>query len=126
VNHAIEFVFLENAIDRGAIARVAFDEFRALGHGGFVAVAEVVIDDDVVPALQEFGGDDTADVSGASGDEYAIGHGDVNPSGTEWLPRSTLTMTTLTIKGCDQTGSGQDYIRNWAVMPVGGPSPVFA
>ena len=117
VNHAIEFVFLENAIDRGAIARVAFDEFRALGHGGFVAVAEVVIDDDVVPALQEFGGDDTADVSGASGDEYAIGHGDVNPSRTEWLRRSTLT-----IKGCDQTGSGQDYIRNWAVMPVGGPS----
>ena len=122
VNDAVEFIFLEDAIECGAIAGVAFDEFRALGHGGFVSVAEIVVDDDVVAALQEFGGDDTADVSGASGDEYAIGHGEVNPPEAEWLRRSTLT-----IKGCDQTGSAQDYIRNWAVMPVGGdPSPVFA
>src|SRR5262249_31697142 len=83
VNHAIEFVFLENAVERGAIAGIAFNEFRALGHGGFVTVAEVVVDDYLVAALEKFGGDDTADVSGASGDEYAIGHGEWNPSGAE-------------------------------------------
>ena len=80
VDHAIEFIFLENSIESSAIAGVAFDEFRAVGNGGFVAVAEIVVDNDVVAALQKFGGDDTADVSGASGDEYAIGH----ESGSPW------------------------------------------
>ena len=67
-------IFLEDAIECGAIAGVAFDEFRALGNGGFVAVAEIVVDNDVVAAVQKLGGDDAADVSGASGDEHAIGH----------------------------------------------------
>ena len=80
MNHAVEFVFLEDAIEAAAIAGVAFDKFRALGNGGFVAVAEIVVNDDFVAALQELGGDDAADVSGASGDEHAIGHGEMKSS----------------------------------------------
>ena len=48
VNDAVEFVFLEDAIEELSIGRVAFDEFRALRNGGFVAVPEIVVDDDVV------------------------------------------------------------------------------
>src|SRR5580704_15223670 len=92
VNHAVEFIFLENAVKCSAIAGVAFDEFRALGHGGFVTVAEIVVDDDVVAALQEFRGNDAADISGASGDEYAVGHGEESPSEAEWLRRSSSEM----------------------------------
>src|SRR5579872_5104655 len=68
VNHAVEFIFLEDAVKSSAIAGVAFDEFRALGYGRFVTVSEIVVDNDVVAAFQEFGGDDAADISGASGD----------------------------------------------------------
>ena len=121
VHDAVEFIFLEGAIKRGTVGCVAFDEFGTFRNGGFVAVAEIVVDNDVVAALQKFGGDDTADVSGASGDEYAIGHGVENPSEAEWLRKSSSQIGT---ERFDETrnGSAEDYIRNRAVMPVG-PHP---
>src|SRR5579872_5329608 len=113
VDDAVEFIFLEKAIECCAIAGVAFDESCAIGNGGFVTIVEIVVDDDVVAAREKLGGDDATDVAGASGDEYAIGHGRENPSGADWLRRSEI-------------GSGQDYIRKRRVMPVGGdPSPSF-
>src|SRR5580704_7494574 len=92
VNHAVELVFLKDAVKCRAIAGVAFYEFSALGHGGFVAVAEIVVYNDVVATLQEFRGNDAADISGASGDEYAVGHGEESPSEAEWLRRSSSKM----------------------------------
>src|SRR5579871_279189 len=85
VHDAIEFVFLEDALEGCVIAGVAFDEFRALWHGGSVAVAEIVVDDDVVATSEELRGDDAADVSGASGDEHAIGHEAEFPQEADWL-----------------------------------------
>src|ERR1700761_3963884 len=96
VDYAVEFISLEDATESDAVAGIAFDEFRALGDGGFVAVAEIVVDDDVVAACEKLGGDDAADVSGASGDEYAIGHGEEKSSGADWLRESKTAAGKIT------------------------------
>ncbi len=51
-----------------AVGGVSYDEFGARGDGGFVAVAQIVEDDDIEALFEELGGDHASDVSGASGD----------------------------------------------------------
>ena len=53
----------------GLAAQVAADELGPRGDGVGVPGGQVVEHHDAVAGLQEVGGDDTADVAGAAGDE---------------------------------------------------------
>lgn len=56
-----------------ALGDIAFDEGRALGDTLTIAGLQVVEDHHLVTALDEDGGADPADVSGAAGDEELHG-----------------------------------------------------
>jgi len=68
MHDAIDAVGGENAIEGLAIGGVSYDEFGPGRHCGFVAVAQIVEDDDLEAFLEEQRGDRASDISGASGD----------------------------------------------------------
>ena len=74
VHHSIDALLLKNSIHRGAIRNVSNNELRACGHSFLAAVREIVVDDDVVAPGEKLRRNDTADVSGPSGNKNALGH----------------------------------------------------
>jgi hypothetical protein len=58
----------EDAIESGAIRGASDDQFGGRRNGFFMAVSQIVEDDDFVAFFQELGGDYASDVSGSSGD----------------------------------------------------------
>ncbi len=69
VQHAVEVVALEDVIQLGAVVYIAAYQFSVCGKGLHVAVAQIVVDHHLVPALQEFSNHHAADIARASRDQ---------------------------------------------------------
>lgn len=86
VNHDVEAVLSEQALDEGGIAQVAANEGEAAVRVGFgqhaqarvldagvvVAVEVVEADNNVIGVLEQFLDEERADEAGGSGDEYFV------------------------------------------------------
>ena len=86
VNHDVEAVLSEQALDEGGIAQVAANEGEAAVRVGFgqhaqarvldagvvVAVEVVEADNHVIGVLEQFLDEERADEAGGSGDEYFV------------------------------------------------------
>jgi hypothetical protein len=67
--HDAVYFCMQQFFERGVVRELAFDEFGPLGNHGTMAVAEIVINNDLVALVEQQLGNGSADVSGTAGNE---------------------------------------------------------
>jgi hypothetical protein len=60
---------MENSADFRAVRQLAFDEFGLGGEHGAMAMAEIVVDDDLMSLIEQELSDSPTDVAGTAGYE---------------------------------------------------------
>ncbi len=67
--HYSVYTCMQNSADCCAIRQIAFNEFGFGGKHGAMAMAEIVVDDDLMSLIEQELSDSSTDVAGAAGYE---------------------------------------------------------
>jgi hypothetical protein len=62
-------MFMQKSTDGGGVRKLAFDEFGLGGEHGAMAMAEIVVDDDLMSLIEQDLSNGSTDVAGAAGYE---------------------------------------------------------